>query len=87
MSFVRVPPFPMMVETRSDRCFHIYNRTRALLQSSLGLMSGVGGSWEALSSPQLVMPRGRQYGGEQGVGEGNVDDCSRDGPVVLVVEG
>ena len=51
-TFVCVPPFPTIVETRSDRCFHIYHRTRA---SRAKACAKSYDKWKRLTIPSKVL--------------------------------
>ncbi len=58
-TFVRVPPFPTMVETWSDRCFHIYHRTRA---SRAKACAKSYDKWKRLTIPSevLIVPKPKE---------------------------
>jgi hypothetical protein len=49
----------------------------------IGVDEQSGGKMGGVVVAAVVMPRGRQCGEEQGIGEGNIDDCGRGGRVVV----
>jgi hypothetical protein len=58
-TFVCVPPSPMMVETRSDRYFHIYHRTRASCAKACAKSYD---KWKRLTIPSevLIVPKPKE---------------------------
>ena len=58
-TFVHVPPFPTMMETRSDRCFYIYHRIRALHAKACVKSYD---KWKKLTKPSevLIVPKPKE---------------------------